>query len=99
MAKNGTSFGVNGRKGGRPAGVPNKVTGVAKSAIETAAEGLGGAPRLIAWAKEDPLNERVFWSQIYTKLLPLQVSGDPDSPLISPGTVIQFVVSVDPEAK
>lgn len=36
---------------------------------------------MIEWAKEDPANERVFWGSIYPKLLPLQVAGDPDSPL------------------
>lgn len=60
---------------GRPKGIPNKNTTLAKDAIAAAAEGLGGAPRLVAWAKEAPENERVFWGQIYTKLLPLQVGG------------------------
>jgi hypothetical protein len=66
---------------GRPKGVPNKATRAAKEAIAFAAEGLGGAERLVAWAQEDPLNERAFWTSIYPKLLPLQVAGDPDSPL------------------
>ncbi len=60
---------------GRPKGSPNKATKTAKEAIALAAEGLGGTDRLIAWAQEDPLNERAFWSSIYPKLLPLQVSG------------------------
>ena len=54
---------------------PAKTTLLAKEAIAIAAQGLGGTERLIAWAQEDPLNERAFWSSIYTKLLPLQVSG------------------------
>ena len=54
---------------------PAKTTLLAKEAIAIAAQGLGGTERLIEWAKEDPLNERAFWSSIYTKLLPLQVSG------------------------
>ena len=66
---------------GRPKGAVNKTTALAKEAIAFAAEGLGGAERMILWAKEDPQNERVFWSQIYTKLLPLQVAGDADNPL------------------
>lgn len=66
---------------GRPKGSVNKTTKTAKEAIALAAEGLGGADRLIEWAKEDPLNERAFWSSIYPKLLPLQVTGDPDNPL------------------
>lgn len=66
---------------GRPKGSKNKTTVAAKDAICLAAEKLGGADRLVEWAQEDPLNERVFWGQIYPKLLPLQVTGDPDQPL------------------
>lgn len=60
---------------GRPKGSVNKTTASAKEAIEFAAQGLGGAPRLTEWAKEAPENEKVFWSSIYPKLLPLQVTG------------------------
>lgn len=66
---------------GRPKGALNKTTLAAKEAIALAAEKLGGTDRLVAWAQEDPLNERAFWSTIYPKLLPLQVSGDADSPM------------------
>lgn len=55
---------------------PAKTTLAAKEAIQLAAEGLGGTQRLIDWAKEDPLNERAFWTSIYPKLLPLQVTAD-----------------------
>lgn len=61
---------------GRPKGVPNKSTQIAKDAIAMAAEGLGGTQRLIAWAKEDAKNEAAFWTTIYPKLLPLQVNAD-----------------------
>jgi hypothetical protein len=61
---------------GRPPGSRNKTTVAAKEAIARAAEGLGGTERLISWAQEDALNERAFWSTIYPKLLPLQVSGE-----------------------
>lgn len=53
----------------------------AKEAIAYAAEMLGGADRLVEWAKEDPLNERVFWSSVYPKLLPLTLSGDNKNPV------------------
>ena len=66
---------------GKPKGALSKTTRTAKEAIALAAEKLGGAERLVEWAKEDPDNEKAFWSSIYPKLLPLQVSGDPDSPL------------------
>lgn len=66
---------------GRKKGVPNKTTQAARDAIAAAAEALGGADRLVAWAKEDPANERVFWGTIYPKLLPLQVTGEGGSAL------------------
>ena len=60
---------------GRPKGMQNKTTVLAKAAIAEAADKLGGAKRLVEWAQEDPLNERTFWGTIYPKLLPLQVDG------------------------
>lgn len=60
---------------GRPKGVPNKTTASAKQMIEAAAEGLGGADRMIAWAKEAPENERAFWATVFPKLIPVQVNG------------------------
>lgn len=61
---------------GRPKGLPNKTTTIAKEAIALAAEGLGGTKRLIEWAKEEPKNEHAFWTTIYPKLLPLQVDAN-----------------------
>jgi hypothetical protein len=40
--------------------------------LEDAANGL---QRLVAWIREDPINERLFWSSMYMKLLPVQVQG------------------------
>jgi len=68
-------------RAGRPKGSRNKVTGAAKDMIANAAVELGGMDRLVAWAREDPLNERAFWAQIYPKLLPLQVAGESGGPL------------------
>ena len=75
---------------GRPKGVPNKVTTAAKTAIELAAEGLGGAKRLQEWAQSDPLNERAFWTQIYTKLLPLQLTDGEGKPVIPANLTVLF---------
>ena len=73
---------ANGNKtGGRQKGTPNKTTKSAKKAIAEAADRLGGAERLVAWVREEPQNERVFWGTIYPKLLPLQVAGDSENPM------------------
>lgn len=66
---------------GRPKGALNKTTVAAKDAIAAAAEDLGGKERLVAWIKEDPANERVFWGTIYPKLLPLQLTGEGGGPV------------------
>jgi hypothetical protein len=64
---------MRGKKtGGRRKGTRNKSTRLVREAIEGAAAGLGGVARLIKWAKEDPANERLFWSTLYPRLLPLQ---------------------------
>lgn len=60
---------------GRPKGAVNKTTASVKEAIEAAAQGLGGGARLEAWARLAPENEKAFWTAIYPKLLPLQVTG------------------------
>lgn len=78
-AKNTTRFGKGNP--GKPKGATNKTTRAAKEAIAAAAEGLGGVQRLIDWAKEDPLNERAFWSSIYPKLIPVTLAGDEDNPI------------------
>jgi hypothetical protein len=64
------------KTGGRKRGVPNKLTTGAKEVIAQVAENVGGVARMTKWVRESNENERVFWSSIYTKLLPLQVAGD-----------------------
>jgi hypothetical protein len=61
---------------GRPKGSPNTLTKAAREVIQGCAESLGGMDRMVAWVKEDPDNERIFWSSIYTRLVPLDVTSD-----------------------
>jgi hypothetical protein len=76
---NGSSPGE--RRGGRQKGTPNKTTQLAREAIAYAAERLGGAKRLAAWAKEDKANEYAFWTKIYPRLLPVQLTGEDGEPI------------------
>lgn len=76
MARGGARQGA-----GRPPLAKNKVPMAAKEMIAGVAEGLGGGERMLQWVKEDPANEKSFWTAIYPKLLPLALSGDKDDPL------------------
>lgn len=66
------------KTGGRVAGTPNKLTKAAREVISGCAEALGGMDRMVAWAKEDPLNERIFWSSIFPRIVPLDVTSGGD---------------------
>jgi hypothetical protein len=80
---------------GRPKGSPNKINKAAKDAIADAAEALGGSARLVDWVMEDPLNERAFWSTIYPKLIPHEVTGPDGGPLQFQEIVRKIVDSND----
>jgi hypothetical protein len=64
---------------GRAKGVSNKRTVRLRRAlqevIETAAYQIGSVERLVTWIKEDPINERLFWSQMWIRLLPTKIAG------------------------
>jgi len=61
---------------GRPKGMENKSTRQAKEAIEYVFDSLGGAEALKTWVQSDPLNERVFYSQVWPKILPKEIKAD-----------------------
>jgi hypothetical protein len=92
IAKNNNLEGI---ARGRPKGSLNKTTQSAKEAISLAADALGGSDRLVAWAKEDPSNERAFWSTIYPKLLPLQVNGSGEDGSFITKMVVELVEAND----
>lgn len=77
---------------GRPKGCSNRTTQAAKDAIAQAAAELGGAERLVEWAKEDPANERTFWGTIYPKLLPLQVANPEGEEFATVNRIVREIV-------
>jgi hypothetical protein len=66
---------------GRPKGVPNKTTALLKDAILQAAEAVGGKAGLIGYlqAQAKKKNAAPFLA-LLGKVLPTQISGDPDNP-------------------
>lgn len=83
MARGSQKGSRGGRRegAGRRKGVPNRLTALARDAINYAADALGGADRLVQWVKKDPANEFAFWTRIYPRLLPVQVTGRDDGPI------------------
>jgi len=83
------------KRGGRGKGTPNKVNGLSKASHRSGGRRTrGGLIVLIAWAKEEPANEaHILWGNIYPKLLPLQISGDPDSPVNHPNPEIPLMAA------
>lgn len=59
------------KTGGRKAGTPNKISGDAKDNISAVFIRLGGTAAMAEWAQE---NKTQFY-QIYSKLMPLQLTG------------------------
>ena len=81
---------LTNRGRGRPKGSKNKIGISAKQMIADCAEMLGGTERMVAWTQEDPANEKAFWSQIYPKLVPHEVTGADGG-----GVVLQIVRYAD----
>ena len=69
---------------GRKKGVPNKVTRAAKEAIQFAFDELGGAEALATWARANDKNKAVFYSVIFPKIIPHEVTGENGKPLLAP---------------
>lgn len=64
---------------GRPKGLQNKATVACKEALQAAFDGIGGVPALIEWAQQDK-NRGQFY-QLFSKLLPVQITGEGGGPV------------------
>lgn len=69
------------KTGGRQKGTPNKTSQAAKDAIALAFTNLGGVDALVTWAQESETNKRAFYTQVWPKIVPLQLAGDNDNPI------------------
>lgn len=78
---------------GRPKGVPNKNTILARQAIAQAFDELGGTEGLVRWVKADEDNMKVFYATIWPKIIPVQteITG-------KDGEAIQFEQKVTEDA-
>ncbi len=74
---------------GRKAGTPNKLTADVRAAVLGALSAVGGQKYLEDVARKDP---RTFCA-LLGRVLPLQVGGDPDSPIAV--TLVKRIV-IDP---
>jgi hypothetical protein len=59
---------------GRPKGLSNKLTRTSKANIEKVFENLGGADGMTKWAKSSEKNKTIFYSEIYPRILPMDVA-------------------------
>ena len=84
---------------GRVKGVPNKTTALLKDAILQAAEAAGGKAGLIGYlvAQAKKKNSGPFLA-LLGKVLPTQISGDPDNPVASDHHVIITLVEAKDSA-
>ena len=74
-----TKSGRGGKRegAGRKPGIPNKLSSSVKDNVIAVFESIGGTEHMQKWALGNP---NQFYN-IYAKLLPLQVAGDPNNPL------------------
>lgn len=68
---------------GRPKGSQNKTTALLKDAILQAAEKAGGSQGLVGYLTLQAAENPAAFMTLLGKVLPLQIQGDPDAPIIS----------------
>lgn len=67
---------------GRVKGVPNKTTALLKDAILQAAEKAGGKGGLVGYLTSQASENPAAFMTLLGKVLPMQIQGDPDQPII-----------------
>jgi hypothetical protein len=78
---------------GRPKGVPNKISGLAKNNIAKVFDEIGGVPRMCEWALA---NQTEFY-KLYARLVPVQVTGDAENPIAVADVTAKVLSVMTPE--
>jgi hypothetical protein len=74
--------GLDRSKTGRAKGTPNKTTALLKDAILKAAEGAGGQDGLVGYLQKQASENPGPFMALLGKVLPMQIAGDPDNPVV-----------------
>lgn len=80
LRRNASNPGNMGK--GRVKGVPNKTTALLKDAILQAAEKAGGKGGLVGYLTSQASENPAAFMTLLGKVLPMQIQGDPDQPII-----------------
>ena len=83
------------KTGGRKKGTPNKVTGLLRDAILQAAQEAGGEEGLAGYLKTQALQNPAPFLALLGKVLPTQLSGDDENPIIH--EIRRVIVAPDPD--
>jgi hypothetical protein len=75
-------LGLDRSKTGRAKGTPNKTTALLKDAILRAAEAAGGPEGLVGYLQAQATANPGPFMALLGKVLPLQIGGDPDNPVV-----------------
>ncbi|NNH67815.1 hypothetical protein [Rhizobium laguerreae] len=74
--------GLDRSKTGRAKGTPNKTTALLKDAILLAATKAGGKDGLVGYLEIQAAANPGPFMALLGKVLPMQIAGDPDSPIV-----------------
>lgn len=74
--------GLDRSKTGRAKGTPNKTTALLKDAILRAAEAAGGNEGLVGYLQAQATANPGPFMALLGKVLPMQIGGDPDNPVV-----------------